>query len=151
MRLFSAIEASASGLTVQRLRLDLIASNLANAETTRTPEGGPYVRKVAIVAPRNPGYSFRELLALKWGSLPGDGSPVGVEVVSVARDPTPPRRVYMPGHPDADDDGYVTFPNVNVVTEMVDMMAATRAYEANVTAIEAAKAMATRALEMLRV
>ncbi|HHW19418.1 MAG TPA: flagellar basal body rod protein FlgC [Firmicutes bacterium] len=146
MNLFSSIEASASGLTAQRLRLDLIASNLANAETTRTEGGGPYRRKVAIFAPRDQQFSFRNIFANKL-----NGSPEGVRVVAVVEDTSPPRRVYMPTHPDADQDGYVTFPNVDVVTEMVDMMAATRAYEANVTAIEAAKSMMQKALEMLRV
>ncbi|HHY76449.1 MAG TPA: flagellar basal body rod protein FlgC [Firmicutes bacterium] len=145
MRLFAAIEASASGLTAERLRLDLIASNLANAESTRTENGGPYRRKVALFAPNGARYSFRDILAREVSSLPR-----GVKVYGIAEDQSPFRRVYQPGHPEADADGYVTYPNVDVVTEMVDMMAATRAYEANVTAIEAAKTMAQRALDLLR-
>lgn len=145
MRLFSAIEASASGLTAERFRLDLIASNLANAESTRTENGGPYRRRVALFAPNEARYSFRDIL-----SKTHSGMPQGVKVYGIREDTSPLRRVYSPGHPDADEEGYVTYPNVDVVTEMVDMMAATRAYEANVTAIEAAKTMAQRALELLR-
>ncbi|HHW27737.1 MAG TPA: flagellar basal body rod protein FlgC [Firmicutes bacterium] len=144
MRLFSSIETSASGLTAERFRLDLIASNLANAETTRTETGEPYRRKVALFAPRNARYSFRDVLGAQMSS--GQG----VQVVGVAEDQSPFKRTYMPGHPDADSEGYVTYPNVDVVTEMVDMMMATRAYEANVTAIEAAKSMAQKALELMR-
>jgi len=144
VRLFSSIETSASGLTAERFRLDLIASNLANAETTRTETGEPYRRKVALFAPRNARYSFRDVLGAQMSS--GQG----VQVVGVAEDQSPFKRTYMPGHPDADSEGYVTYPNVDVVTEMVDMMMATRAYEANVTAIEAAKSMAQKALELMR-
>jgi flagellar basal-body rod protein FlgC len=144
MRVFSSMETSASGLTAERLRLDLIASNLANAESTRTESGGPYRRKVAIFAPREARYSFRDILR---STTQASG---GVQVIGIENDQSPFKRVYMPGHPEADRDGYVTMPNVDVVTEMVDMMAATRAYEANVTAIEAAKNMAQRALELLK-
>lgn len=146
MRMFSTIETSASGLTAERFRLDLIASNLANAESTRTENGGPYRRKVAIFEPRGARYSFRDILSSSF-----TGSPEGVEVVGVREDTSPFKRVYSPGHPEADEEGYVTYPNVDVVTEMVDMMAATRAYEANVTAIEAAKTMAQKALDLLKV
>lgn len=145
MDLFSSIEASASGLTAERLRLDLIASNLANAETTKTAAGTPYRRKVAIFAPQGAAYSFRDLL-----SSATSVKAEGVQVVGVQEDTSPFRKVYQPGHPEADQNGYVTYPNVDVVTEMVDMMAATRAYEANVTAIEAAKTMAQKALELLK-
>lgn len=146
MNLFSALETSASGLTAQRLRLDLIASNLANAESTRTEKGGPYRRKVAVFAPRARRFSFRDILTKSF-----NGFSEGVEVVRIAEDKSPLKRIYMPGHPDADESGYVTFPNVDVVKEMVDMMAATRAYEANVTAVEAFKSMVQKALEMLKV
>lgn len=145
MRLFSAIEASASGLTAERLRLDLIASNLANAESTKTENGRAYRRKTALFMPNAARYSFRDILSRHSSELPR-----GVRVYGIAEDQSPLRRVYSPGHPEADQEGYVTYPNVDVVTEMVDMMAATRAYEANVTAIEAAKSMAQRALELLR-
>ncbi|MEX0974454.1 MAG: flagellar basal body rod protein FlgC [Bacillota bacterium] len=145
MKLFSAIETSASGLTAERMRLDLIASNLANAESTRTEAGGPYRRKVAIFQPRGARYSFRDIFSSSFSS-----APQGVQVTGVREDQSPFKRVYMPGHPEADKEGYVTYPNVDITTEMVDMMAATRAYEANVTAIEAAKTMAQRALDLLR-
>ena len=145
MRLFSAIEASASGLTAERLRLDLIASNLANAESTKTENGGAYRRKVALFTPNAARYSLRDRLARQCCERPR-----GVRVYGNAEDQSPLKRVYSPGHPEADEEGYVTYPNVDVVTEMVDMMAATRAYEANVTAIEAAKTMAQRALDLFR-
>lgn len=141
------METSVSGLTAQRLRLDLIASNLANAESTRTAKGEAYRRKVAVFAPRTQkGLSFKNVLSSQM-----DSYPAGVCVAGVVEDTAPFRKVYSPGHPEADDNGYVTYPNVDVVTEMVDMMTATRSYEANVTAIEAAKAMMQKALDMLRV
>lgn len=126
---------SASGLSAQRARMDAIANNIANANTTRTPEGGPYRRQRVLV---------RE------ARDPATGEPLGVRVVGMARDQTPPRRVYDPGHPDADESGYVELPNVNVIAEMIDMLSATRAYEANATAIDAAKEMANRALDIGR-
>lgn len=146
MDLFAGIEASASGLTAERLRLDLIASNLANAETTRTAEGGPYRRKVAVFEPKTNGFSFQNVFNRVYS-----GTPQGVKVVGVVEDPSPFKRVYDPGHPDAGPDGYVLYPNVDVVKEMVDMIMAQRAYEANATAIEASKSMAEKALSMLRV
>jgi flagellar basal-body rod protein FlgC len=123
--------------------MNVIADNLANAETSRTPAGGPY-RKKDVVFGAQPVPAFAELLnGIK--SAPG-----GVEVLAVVESPAPPRRVHRPGHPDADAQGYVALPDINPVIEMVDMIAATRAYEANVTAIQAAKAMAQKALEIGR-
>lgn len=151
MKVFSAMETSASGLTAQRLRLDVIASNLANAESTRTESGQPYRRKVAVFSPRTEDrFPFRNILLSQMPSAQMPSYPLGVKVTGVIEDSSSLRRVYSPGHPDADSDGYVTYPNVNVVTEMVDMMAATRSYEANVTAMEAAKAMIQKALDMFR-
>ena len=157
MRLFSAMDASASGLTAQRLRLDLIAANLANANTTRTEQGGPYLRQVAVLAPRQGPNPFSGFLGSAVGSGGGQGNggqgpagAAGVQVVAVVEDQSPPKLKYDPSHPDADKDGYVKLPNVNVVSEMVDMIEATRAYEANVTAINAAKTMAMRALDIGR-
>ena len=121
------VDISASALSAQRQRMDLIAQNIANAETTRTPEGGPYRRQQVVF------------------TLDDQG---GVEVTQVVEDPRPPRLVYQPGHPDADAAGYVALPNVNLVEEMVDMISAMRSYEANVTAINAAKTMAQRALDL---
>nr|WP_231699354.1 flagellar basal body rod protein FlgC [Limnochorda pilosa] len=138
--MFGSMDVSASGLTAERLRMDLIASNLANAETTRTPEGGPYRRLMAILVPE-PTQTGREPQSRKGG---------GVRVQAVVRDPNPPRLVYQPDHPDADAEGYVAYPNVNPVTEMVDLITATRAYEANVAAFNAAKGMALKALEIGR-
>lgn len=145
--LFRAIETSASGLTAERLRLDTIANNLANANTTRGPNGGPYRRQVPVFAPRTAGNPFSSILAA--AGVHGQVGR-GVRVVAVVEDSSPPKMTYDPGHPDADANGYVARPNVDVVTEMVDMIAATRAYEANVTAINAAKTMALRALDIGR-
>lgn len=126
-----AFDISASGLSAQRARLDLIASNIANVETTRTPEGGPYRRLQAVFASRGRG-------------------PGGVEVLGVATDPRPAPQVYQPGHPDADPQGYVAYPNVNIVEEMVDLVSATRSYQANAAALSAAKTMAQQALDLGR-
>jgi flagellar basal-body rod protein FlgC len=125
-------------LAAERLRLDLVASNLANVNTTRTPEGGPYQRRLAVFAER-----LEQARA-------GRGELAGVRVAAVLKDAAPPRLVYDPSHPDANQDGYVAFPNVEVLREMVDMMSAARAYEANVTVFNAAKTMALRALEIGR-
>lgn len=137
MTLFRSFDISASGLTAQRLRMDTIANNLANANTTRTERGGPYRREMPMFAAREAAGSDGDEMA-------------GVRVLGIAEDTDPPRLVYDPGHPDANTDGYVQMPNVNVVTEMVDMISASRAYEANVTALNAAKAMAMKALEIGR-
>jgi flagellar basal-body rod protein FlgC len=145
MSLFNSLRISASGLTAERLRLDVIADNLANVNTTRTAAGGPYRRKVAVLEERPIG--FADLLGVQPTLATGRG---GVRVAAIVEDANPPQRVYNPGHPDADPDGYVLMPNVNVVTEMVDMITATRAYEANVTAMNAAKQMALRTLDIGR-
>jgi flagellar basal-body rod protein FlgC len=129
-------------MTAERLRMDVVADNLANVNTTRTPDGGPYRRHRVLFEARRGG--FGDALAGASGALNG------VRVVGIDQDPTPPRRVYDPGHPDARPDGYVEMPNISTVTEMVDMMTATRAYEANVAAIRAAKQMAMKALEISR-
>jgi len=131
---------SASALAAQRVRMNVIAENLAHADTTRTPEGGPYRRRKVLFETQGEG--FAGLL----GAAPGQG----VRVVGTVDAQTPFRRVHQPGHPDADAEGYVAFPNVNPVMEMVDLMAATRAYEANVTAIQALKSMMQKALELGR-
>ncbi len=150
MRLFKALEISASGLTAERLRLDVIANNLANANTTRTEAGGPYRRQVPVFAARE-AESFGTVLA-RYGDANVSGEPAGqgVRVVEIAQDLSPFKVKYDPSHPDANTEGYVSLPNVNVVSEMVDMISATRAYEANAQAVNAAKSMAVRALEMGR-
>lgn len=139
MRLYGALQASGSALTAQRLRMDLVTENLANLNTTRTAAGGPYRRKVAVLAERAP--SFGEALSRAAG---------GVGVSAITEDPSPPKRKYDPGHPDAGPDGWVDLPNVDVAQEIIELMAARGAYDANVTAFNAAKAMAMKALEIGR-
>jgi flagellar basal-body rod protein FlgC len=135
---------SASGLRAQRLRLDVIAANLANAQSTRTPQGGPYRRRDVVLEAVPKGEAFDDLLA------PGAAPASAVEVSRIVDDTKPPRLVFEPGHPDADAQGFVAMPNVNVVSEMVDMMAASRAYEANVAALNATKRVLEAALEIGR-
>ncbi len=142
--MFSAIDAAGSGLTAERLRLDVISNNIANANTTRTAGGGAYRRQMVVFAPRTEQASFRQVLS---GQLSvGEG----VRVVGVRQDEAPLRMVYDPQHPDANTDGYVEMPNIHIVSEMVDMITATRAYEANAAVVNAAKSMATKALEIGR-
>lgn len=151
MGFLDAIDVSASGLTAQRLRMDTIANNMANVETTRTVSGGPYKRQVVVFeARRNPqkASSFKNILA---GQSAQIGAGVRVkEIKAIDTDKVPFRRVYDPGHPDADQEGYVNYPNVNIVEEMVNMISATRAYQANAQAVEATRNMALRALEIGR-
>jgi flagellar basal-body rod protein FlgC len=148
MGLFDGLNVSASGLAAERVRMDVTAENLANAQSTRGPDGQPYRRKDVVL--REAGAGFSAALGTALGARGGDRSPRGVEVAGVVEDPTPNRRIYDPGHPDADPQGYVELPNVNPVTEMVDLIAASRAYEANVTAMQTAKSMFTKTLELLR-
>jgi flagellar basal-body rod protein FlgC len=148
MGMFDALEISASGLTAERMRMDVVAENLANAQTTRGADGQAYRRKEVVLAQRGAESGFGAALAGAMGSR--NGRPAGVEVAQVAEDQTPLKRVYDPGHPDADADGYVEMPNVDSVTEMVDLISAQRAYEANVTAMQAAKQMFSKTLELLR-
>jgi flagellar basal-body rod protein FlgC len=153
MSIFSAMRTSASGLVTQRLRMDLISNNIANAETTRTAEGGAYRRQQVILAPKTEGpqASFFEMLRGTVNPQTGDGRQVmGVQTTGIVKDQAPMRMVYDPTHPDANENGYVEYPNVNPVVEMTDMLSATRSYEANVTVMNAAKAMAQRALDILR-
>ncbi|TYQ13154.1 UNVERIFIED_CONTAM: flagellar basal-body rod protein FlgC [Acetivibrio alkalicellulosi] len=143
MGYFSSLDIGASGLTAQRLRMDTISQNIANANTTRTQNGQPYRRKTVIFEEKTPGTTFSDYLdASKAGK--------GVRVVRIVEDMTPFRRQYDPAHPDSDEDGYVLMPNIDVITEMVNMISATRAYEANVTAINTSKSMAMKALEIGR-
>lgn len=139
MDFFTALRISGSGLSVERARVNLASSNLANAEVTRTPGGGPYKRLDPVLE----SVPFDEYLSA------ADG-PAGVRVSKVVADQTAGRRVYSPGHPDADPEGFVTFPNVNPIHEVVNLMAASRGYEANATAVETVKGMATRALDIAR-
>ena len=137
MGLFSSLDTSASGLSAQRLRLDVISNNIANVNTTRTALGGPYQRQRVVFTPRTPEQAF--LLPMNTKDRARVATGEGVKVSAVSADPAPPKMVFDPGHPDADANGYVAMPNINIVNEMVDMMSASRAYEANVTAINSAK------------
>lgn len=140
MSYFDSLHASASGLTAQRLRMDVIANNLANANSTRTKEGGAYKRQMVV-------FESRETLRR---SIDGRTAltPLGVKVTKIIDDQSPFRMIHDPEHPDANADGNVAMPNVNTVQEMTDMISATRSYEANVTVINAVKGMAAKALEI---
>ncbi len=154
--IFSAFRIATSALTAQRLRMDVIANNVANAETTRTEEGGPYRRQqVVFVANENNAFTSFLSSARSATSTP-EAQPeninnlAGVQVEKILTDDSPGNRVYDPNHPDADEKGFVTYPNVNLATEMTDMLSATRSYEANVTVFNALKAMALKALDIGR-
>lgn len=145
MDVFTAMQISGSGLKAERARLNIAAMNLANANTTRTMEGGPYRAKSVIFAARPlEGVNFQDALHSSSERLRK------VEVVAVVEDLAPFKEVYDPGHPDADAEGIVRLPNVNVAEQMVDMMSARRSYEANVTALESVKNMALKALDIGR-
>lgn len=146
MGMYASLGISASGLTAERLRMDVVASNLANADST-TGVGEAFRRRLVQLTPATGG---GVAAGLPGAAAAGPGALGGVAVTGIVEDQAPMRRVYEPGHPLADPDGYVTKPNVNAVTEMVDMVAATRAYQANVTAFEASKAMAMDALRIIR-
>ena len=134
MSVFSGMRISASGLSAERLRMDIISSNVANAQTTRTEDGGAYKRKVA---------TFSENYDEKLGML-------GVKTVSIEEDKSPLRKLYEPEHPDADEQGYVEYPNVDMLVEMSDLLVASRAYESNVDTLNAQKSMISKALEIGR-
>jgi len=149
MSFFNSMNVSASGLTAQRMRMDILSSNLANVETTRTPDGGPFRRRTVIFEERQPGGrsgSFAAMFDRVMGRVPARGT--GVRVHSIVEDPTPGPRVFDPGHPDADAYGYVERPNVNIVAEMTNMISASRAYEANITAMNVTRAMINRTMEI---
>ena len=145
MSLFASLSVSASGMAAQRTRTELLVENLANAETTRTPEGGPYRRKDVVFASGPASPSFSSLMAEQLGEVPS-----GVRVADVTVDTREPERRYLPGHPDADADGYVAFPRINPAEDMVDLMSASRSYQANVAAMSAVKDMIQRSVDLLR-
>jgi flagellar basal-body rod protein FlgC len=147
MSLFKSLNVSATGLTAERLRMDIISKNIANVNTTRTLAGTPYRRQMAVFKEQGEGNDFQAMLNKAKGNY-SIGN--GVEVSEIVEDQSDFKRVYNPGHPDADDEGYVLMPNVDVVTEMINMMSASRSYEANVTAINSSKAMLMKALEIGR-
>ena len=144
MSLFSALSVGASGMAAQRARAELLVENLANAETTRTPEGGPYRRKDAVFESSPVESPFASIFS---SELQGAG---GVAVADVVTDNSAPERRYLPGHPDADKDGYVAFPKINAAEDMVDLMGASRSYGANISAISAIKDMIQRSIDLAR-
>jgi flagellar basal-body rod protein FlgC len=146
MSLFDALNISASGLTAQRLRMDVTSANLANAQSTRTPEGGPYRRQVVVLQESSGDGSFAGALT---GALGGGGEPAGVEVAAITPDTTPLRQVYEPGNPEANAQGYVEMPNVNPVEEMTDLIDSSRSYQANVTAMQTTKQVFSKTIELL--
>lgn len=145
MSLFSTLDVSASGMAAQRARAELLVENLANAETTRTPEGGPYRRKDVVFSSDPMVGSFSSELNTALGS-----SGTGVTVSDTIVDTRDPERRYMPGHPDADKDGYVAFPRINPAEDMVDLLGASRSYEANVAAMSAIKDMIQKSVDLMR-
>jgi flagellar basal-body rod protein FlgC len=148
VNLFQALKISASGLSAERLRMDIISSNIANASSTRTEKGGAYRRQVAVLATAEPERnSFKEALLQANSS---GGYPRGVRVVDIHEDESPLKKVYDPKHPDAGPDGYVEYPNVDVMKEMVEAITASRAYEANVTVLNTTKSMFLKTLEIGR-
>lgn len=145
MSLFSTLGVSASGMDAQRTRAELLVENLANAETTRTPDGGPYRRKDVIFSSDPGNGSFASELG---NAMRSAGT--GVKVAGITVDPREPEKRYLPGHPDADKEGYVAFPRMNPAEDMVDLMGASRSYQANVSAISAVKEMIQRSLDILK-
>ncbi len=145
MSLFTALSVSATGLTAQRQRAELLVENLANSETTRTADGGPYRRKDAVFSTATVDTPFQSMYAAELGNQAS-----GVRVSDIVTDTRDPERRYMPGHPDADTEGYVKLPNVNPAEDMVDLMSASRNYQANVTAMSAVKDMIHRSIDLLR-
>jgi len=144
MSLFAALSVGASGMAAQRARAELLVENLANSETTRTPEGGPYRRKDAVFESTTVDSPFSSVFDAQLESVGG------VAVADVITDTSEPELRYQPGHPDANKDGYVAYPRVNPAEDMVDLMGAARGYEANVAAIGAVKDMIQRSIDLLR-
>jgi flagellar basal-body rod protein FlgC len=145
MNLLSALSVSASGMSAQRARTELLVENLANAETTRTPEGGPYRRKDVVFSADSATSDFSSEFDNQLG-LAG----VGVRIQQVVTDTREPEKRYMPGHPDADADGYVAYPRMNPAEDMVDLLSASRSYQANVSAISAVKDMIQKSMDLFR-
>lgn len=148
MNILDSLNISASGLSAERLRMDVISSNIANANSTRTAKGGPYRRQIALLAPDE--LSNNGFKAALGHARERELSCEGVRVVKIIRDPSPTKKVYEPKHPDASSDGYVEYPNVDVMKEMVEMITASRAYEANITTLNATKSMFMKTLEIGR-
>lgn len=147
MSIFGSLNINATALTAERARMDVISKNIANVNTTRTSSGTPYRRQVPLFKEIE-GETFSSMLSKESGKLDGTGTNGGVKVSAVVEDKSPFKSVYNPGHPDADEEGFLMMPNIDSVTEMVDMISASRAYEANMTAINTSKSMAMKALEI---
>ncbi|MDD2212097.1 MAG: flagellar basal body rod protein FlgC [Clostridia bacterium] len=147
MDLLKSLNISASGLSAERLRMDVISSNIANANSTQTVKGSPYRRRVALLAPQSTPENFKNILQ---DSLKNKIPYSGVRVAGIVEDSSPLKRVYDPQHPQASADGYVEYPNVDVMKEMVELITASRAYEANVTALNSTKNMFLKTLEIGR-
>ena len=145
MNLLTALSVSASGMSAQRERTELLVENLANADTTRTPEGGPYRRKDVVFSSDATTSEFSSLFENQV-----DGAAVGVRVAEVVTDTRDPEKRYLPGHPDADKDGYVSYPRMNPAEDMVDLLSASRSYQANVSAVSAVKDTIQKSLELFR-
>ncbi len=145
MSLFSCLSVSGSGMSAQRTRAELLVENIANTETTRTPDGGPYQRKNAVFATEAVPSSFTSVF-----ESVSQAGVTGVRVDEIVVDTSEPERRYQPGHPDADAEGYVAFPKSNPAEDMVDLMGASRGYQANVAAISAVKEMISRSIDLLR-
>jgi flagellar basal-body rod protein FlgC len=145
MSLFNSLSVSASGMTAQRQRAEVLVENLANADTTRTAGGGAYRRQDVVFAAQSVGQPFSSVFQSQL-----DQQPQGVAISQIVVDQSEPDRRYMPGHPDADKDGYVDFPKVNPAEDMVDLLGASRAYQANVSAISAVKEMINRSMDLFR-
>jgi flagellar basal-body rod protein FlgC len=166
MNMFGAMDTSGGAMQAERMRAEVVAANMANAETTRTASGGPYRRQHVVFAADRPDAGFlNELSAVSGGAaasplaaaalptltLPGSGAVApGVHIAQVVEDQAPPLKRYDPGHPDAGPDGYVSYPDINPLTEMVDLMGATRAYGLNSSAVQAEKGMIASALEIAK-
>ena len=146
MSLFDALSVSASGMAAQRTRAALLVENIANSETTRTPDGGPYRRKDAIFSSVETSSAFASELSAQLGGQ----QLTGVKVAGISVDNSAPEKRYLPGHPDADADGYVSMPKVNPAEDMVDLMGANRSYQANVAAMSAVKDMIQKSIDLLK-
>ena len=159
MNLFGVMEVSGSALEAERIRAEVVAGNMANAETTRTAEGGPYRRKMVVFSEQGGSFAS-QLLGQAAGGTTGSSTGLssgggwdegaGVRVTDVVEDSAPPLRRFDPGHPDADEEGYVSYPDINPVTEMVDLLGATRAYGLNSSAVQAEKGMVAASLDILK-
>jgi len=145
MSLFNSIAVSASGMTAQRQRAEVLVENIANADTTRTANGGPYRRQDVVFTAQPVSQPFSSVFQAQM-----DNQPQGVAISEMVVDQSEPDRRYLPGHPDADKDGYVLYPKMNPAEDMVDLMGASRSYQANVSAISAVKDMINRSMDLFR-